>query len=156
MLDAKLEFIAGVALENLSTLGMEMGSHVSRNALASQKLAEYARAVSENGLKLIELYIAEKAAHIVSGLTPVVSGSLASAHAPFQVDNETYVAINPAAINPTSPERPFQYGPKVHEMGGVSRSGHRRDFYNHLLEEFGDDLIAAGKEQLEISLGVAA
>ncbi len=77
--------------------------------------------------------------------TPVVTGALDSAVAWFSFGNETYVAIDAAVINPTSPEDPWQYGPKVHDMGGFSpNSGHERAFFDVVVRDHGAEILEEG------------
>ena len=91
--------------------------------------------------KQAEVEIAGQVADIAPFYTPIVSGSLASAHAVFVDADETYVAIDPSAGNPWSDEKPSEYGPKVHAMGGFSRSGQDRAFYDTLIRQEGERLL---------------
>ena len=111
-------------------------------------LRQLAEAVAENSdeAKQAEVSIAGQVADLASLVySPVVSGSLASSHAVFAEGGETYVAIAPQAVNPWSDENPPEYGPQVHAMGGYSRSGHERAFYDALVREQDEALL----EELE-------
>lgn len=96
--------------------------------------------------KQAEVEVAGEVADIAPFYTPIVSGSLASAHAVFVDADETYVAISPSAGNPWSDEKPSEYGPKVHDMGGFSRSGAERAFYDVLVREEGEGLLDSLEE----------
>lgn len=84
--------------------------------------------------------------------TPVVTGSWASSWTVIIEGDEVFLTIAPTAVNPYSDENPPEYAPKVHEMGGVSRSGHRRDVLNVLVDDYGDDIISAGGESVIASI----
>ena len=107
------------------------------------ELRQLAEAVAGNSdeAKQAEVEIAGQVADIAPHFTPFVTGSLASSHAVFTDDAETFVAIAPGAVNPFSDENPPQYGPQVHAMGGFSASGHERAFYDVLVREEGERLL---------------
>lgn len=118
-------------------------------------LADLARQIaSDDPLRETEVAIAERIVELVGPLTPFVTGSLSTAHAVFVEGDETQVALNPLATNPESILDPHQYGPTVHDMGGISRSGHERAFYDVVLREHGEDLLDLGEETYIVSLEV--
>ena len=84
--------------------------------------------------------------------TPVATGSWASSWAVFVEGDNTFLTIAPTAVNPYSDENPPEYGPKVHQMGGVSPSGHRRDVLNVLVDDFGEQIAEAGGEYMITSI----
>lgn len=116
---------------------------LDQNRALVEDLRQMARAFAENSDegKQAEVEIAEQVADLAVVYSPFVTGSLASSHAVFADGNETYVAIAPDAVNPWSDENPPQYGPDVHNMGGFSRSGHERAFYDALVRHEGDRLL---------------
>ena len=121
---------------------------MERDLQIMQALRDIARATAaESGeLKEAEEYMGELAADAARHETPIRHGVLMKSHAVFTGPQETYVAIEPEIVNPWSPEDPIEYGPKVHQLGGISRSGHRRDFYVATVELHGDDIVAAGAD----------
>lgn len=116
---------------------------LDQNRALVEDLRQMARAFAEDSdeSKQAEVEIAEQVADLAVVYSPFVTGSLASSHAVFADGNETYVAIAPDAVNPWSDENPPQYGPDVHNMGGFSRSGHERAFYDALVRHEGDRLL---------------
>lgn len=106
-------------------------------------LRQMAEAFAENSdeAKKAEVGTAAAAADLAVVYSPFVTGALASSHAVFASNTETYVAIAPDSVNPFSDEDPPQYGPEVHNMGGFSRSGHERAFYDALVRHEGEDLL---------------
>lgn len=121
--------------------------------LASNLLAA-AQALAEDGIKQFEVQIAEKAMEVVREHTPRITGSWASSWSIYPEQSSTVIAINPAAINPVSPERPAEYGPKVHAMGGSSRSGHKRAVLDVVVKEYGQDLLEEAGDEFVVSLEV--
>ena len=113
------------------------------------ELRQLAEAVAENSdeAREAEVSLATEVADLAVVYSPFVTGSLASSHAVFADGSETYVAIAPGAVNPYSDEKPPEYGPKVHDMGGFSPSGHRRAFYDALVEEQGEQLLDFGEDE---------
>ena len=123
------------------------------NFWLTNKLTKAARAMSSgNMLREAEVEMGETAQALALNNTPVVSGSWASSWAVFVEGDETFLTIAPTAVNPYSDENPPEYGPKVHGMGGVSPSGHRRDVLNVLLERYSEDITDAGGEYVIASL----
>ena len=116
---------------------------LDQNRALVEDLRQMAQAFAENSDegKQAEVEIAEQVADLAVVYSPFVTGSLASSHAVFADGNETYVAIAPDAVNPWSDENPPEYGPDVHNMGGFSRSGHERAFYDALVRHEGDRLL---------------
>lgn len=120
---------------------------LSGNLKFADELSRIAEAFAADSgeVKETEVAMGELALELVGPLTPWVSGSLASSHAIFTSDEYTILMINPAAVNPYSPENPPEYGPEIHAMGGISRSGHDRAFYDVLVEEHGDEITELGE-----------
>ncbi len=79
----------------------------------------------------MELLAAIELKQAASENTPIVSGSLASAHTAWHDNIVGIVEISQHAVNPLSDQDPWQYGPWVHSLGGISASGHHRNFYEH-------------------------
>lgn len=129
---------------------------LQHNRKVVQDLNQLARALTANSdeLKHIEILIAEEGAELARPLTPVISGSLARSHGILIENDDTFIGIAPDAVNPFSPEKPAEYGPKVHEMGGLSRSGHVRAFYDVLIEQHGEHLADVGEEAIDIQLDI--
>ena len=128
---------------------------LDRSREMQRMLAQLARDIADDDkLRQAEVAIAEKIVELVTPLTPVITGALRSAHAVFVEDAQTMVALNPAAKHPTGPLDPHQYGPVVHNMGGVSRSGHERAFYDVVLREHSEELLDVGEEAYIVSLEV--
>ncbi len=125
-----------------------------RTLVASLNKAARATAASSNELRETEVFIGELLAVAAGEHTPISSGILAISHAVFQEGSETFVMIAPDSVNPYSDENPSEYGPKVHSMGGISRSGHRRDFYIVTVEEDGDDILEQGADHFFTTLEV--
>ena len=122
---------------------------------AADLLALAQRMAEEGGeLKRTEVGLAEAAAELAGPLTPVSTGSWASAWGVYTTPEVSYVAIAPEAKNILSPEDPWQYGPDVHAMGGFSRSGHERAVLDVLVRDYGDQLIEDAGEQFVVSLEV--
>lgn len=84
--------------------------------------------------------------------TPVVTGAWASSWAVFVEGDKTFMTIAPTAVNPHSDENPPQYGPKVHAMGGISQSGHRRDVLNVIVESYSQEIADVGGEHIITTL----
>ena len=104
----------------------------------------------------IEVSMAETALPLIVELTPEITGSWRSAWAIYSEDDYAEISIAPEAINPLSPERPFTYAPKVHNMGGVSRSGHVRSVLDVFLSQHSEEVFAAGEDAAYLSLDVFA
>lgn len=113
------------------------------NRALVESLRQMAQAFAEGSdeARQAEYVIGEQVADLAVVYSPFITGSLASSHALFADTEETYVAIAPDAVNPWSDENPPEYGPKVHNMGGFSRSGHERAFYDALVRYEGDQLL---------------
>jgi hypothetical protein len=117
------------------------------------KFTEAARLLaSGNLLREAEQEMGEVAVAIAWHNTPVVTGAWASSWAVFVEDDETFMTIAPTAVNPYSDEDPPQYGPKVHAMGGISQSGHRRDVLNVIVESYGQEIIDVGGNHIITTL----
>lgn len=154
MIELSLQIVRLLGAQALAQL-TELGPHVAGNWQLSQQIANIERQLAHgDALQELEFEVAEAVADIAPLLTPVITGSLASSHTPYQGDEGAYVTINTEAINPESDEDPWQYGPKVHEMGGISLSGHRRDFYANLVESYGDLLLTEASDQFILDIGV--
>ena len=97
-------------------------------------------------LRTAEVKMGEMAEGFAQAYTPWITGSWASSWAVMIQGDTTFLGIAPNAINPYSDENPPEYGPKVHNMGGISWSGHRRDVLNVLVEDFSEEITAAGGE----------
>lgn len=89
----------------------------------------------ENETKLLETEIAVELALYASSISPFVTGSLSASHIVSDMGDFSLVHINPTAVNPFSDEDPYQYGPKVHAMGG------HRAFYARTVDEEADFAI---------------
>ncbi len=126
----------------------------NRALVTSLHEAARATAAGSNELRETEVFIGELLTVAAGEHTPISSGILAVSHAVFQEGSETFVMIAPDSVNPYSDENPPEYGPKVHAMGGISRSGHRRDFYIVTVEEDGDDILEQGADHFFTTLEV--
>jgi hypothetical protein len=134
---------------------MTLAMALERNREMQRMLADLARQIaSDDPLRETEVAVAERIVELVGPLTPFITGSLSTAHAVFVEDDMTRVALNPLATNPESALDPHQYGPTVHAMGGISRSGHERAFYDVVLAEHGEELLDLGEETYTVSLEV--
>ena len=134
---------------------MSLTAALEGNREMQRTLSTLARNIADdNKLRETEVAVADQVVVLVEPLTPFVSGSLSTAHAVFVEDDMTRVALNPDARNPTSELDPHQYGPEVHDMGGVSRSGHVRAFYDEVLNLHEEELLDLGEETYVVSLEV--
>lgn len=112
------------------------------------------RAASGSPERKTELAIAYAAREVAHPLTPIVTGSWRSAWAVVSEPSVAIMGVDPGATNPLSDEDPIEYAPEVHEMGGRSRSGHRRAVLQVVMDDHSDDLLDIGEEQYLISIGV--
>lgn len=132
---------------------IESGLEYTGNYWLTTQLTIAARDLAgEDVEKLAEVEMGITARGFAWDNTPVVSGSWANAWAVMREGDETFLGIPPTAVNPYSDENPPEYAPKVHTMGGVSRSGHRRDVLNVLVDVYGQDILVAGGESVIASL----
>ena len=123
------------------------------NYWIATQLATAARELAGGDIaKLAAVEMGEVAQDIAWKETPFVTGSWASSWAVIVQGDETFLGIAPTATNPSSDENPPEYGPKVHAMGGISDSGHRRDVLNVLVSQHGEEIAAAGGESVIVSL----
>lgn len=121
------------------------------------ELNETARKLASGDVEReIEVAMADVALPLIQDLTPVITGSWRSAWAIYSFDDYAQISIAPEAINPLSIERPYSYGPKVHSMGGVSRSGHIRAVLDVFLSQHTEEVFAAGEGAAYLSLDVFA
>jgi hypothetical protein len=113
-----------------------------------RELIDLARATAEESdeARQVEEHMGELAADAAAFESPVWSGTLSRSHAVYVEPDATYVAIDPGIKNPFSPEDPHQYGPEIHAMGGLSRSGHRRDFYTATVEIHGQEIVESAAD----------
>ena len=126
----------------------------NRQLVADLRQLAEAFAESSPEAKRAEIALGGQVANIAPDYSPWATGSLASSHALFVEGDDTFVAIEPGAVNPWSDENPPEYGPEVHDMGGFSRSGHERAFYDVLVREEGETLLDFGEEEFVGTLEV--
>ena len=121
---------------------LTIDQNIILNLMTGDVLGQLAEeAVGDDSMRQLEVHVGESVREVSATMTPLVTGSLASAHTVFVTGTETFVAIDPSAQNPRSVDTPATYGPKVHEMGGISRSGHQRDFYTQTVQVHGPVLL---------------
>lgn len=77
----------------------------------------------------LEKSVAVDLALYASHISPFVTGSLSASHIVSEMGDYSLVHISQHTTNPWSDEDPWQYGPKVHAMGG------QRAFYDRTVEE---------------------
>lgn len=100
-----------------------------------------------------ELEMAERGRELAADVSPVLSGTLASAHvAQARKGGGAVVFISPTVAGPRG-ARPAVYGPIVHAMGGRSPSGGERAFYQHVQQAGGRDIAQSGARSLVQQLG---
>jgi len=141
-------------MTNLIPIELELYM-AQQHSIMTELLAVTRMAVNDSDdiRKKTEMDMAVAATLFASSLTPVRSGSLATSHEVIQT-HETYVHISLSAVNPFSPENPAEYGPDIHAMGGTSRSGHIRAFYDQTIIEHGEEILDIGEESLVNTLQV--
>lgn len=96
--------------------------------------------------------MAVTAAELAADVSPVVTGTLASSHIVKPLKRRAIVFINAIALNPLGGASPADYGPIVHQLGGVSGSGGKRQFYAHVESQFGTDILRDGAESIARNL----
>lgn len=144
-------------------ISFEIDEMWQRNLNEMLEMLESFKDASEpSTAKEAEIAMAAEAALYAAEITPWQSGALATSHVVVSTSDETYVHINPTAVNPSSDEDPPEYGPKVHKMGedhagtplAESPSGGARAFYTMTVELFGEELLNVGEETFIASLEV--
>lgn len=122
---------------------LDLQVQLSFNRAMQDGLLRLAQMVAgqNSDLQQIEVATAERALPLLESLTPYITTSLRSAEAVFVPGQDTFIGLNPSARNAESSERPFDYGPLVHERGGLSTSGHRRAFMDEFVNVYGEDML---------------
>ena len=119
---------------------------------AAARLAE-----GSSTTRKVEHDMAVEALPLIRDLTPIRSGSWRQSwFEKFDRADEggTFVQVSTLTSNPMGDEKPYQYAPRVHAMGGRSRSGHERAVLDVFMDQHSDQILQKGEDSMFLSLRV--
>ena len=105
----------------------------------------------------VEHDMAVEALPLIRDLTPIRSGSWRQSwFENFERADEggTFIQVSTLTRNPLGSEKPYQYAPRVHAMGGRSRSGHERAVLDVFMDQHSDQILQKGEDSMLLSLRV--